>query len=84
MWSYTAPFPKFFFVDARAILPLSVFMLHWSYETFYFALIGVVFFAVVLYFGYSPSSFVSMVIVKLYGGNRQLSDVMVTRRRCRW
>ena len=84
MWSYTAPYPKLFLIDARAILPLAIWALHWSWITFYIALAGIVFFSVVLYFGYSPGTILSLVLVKLYGGNRQLSDHMVTRRRCRW
>jgi intracellular multiplication protein IcmT len=40
-WCHTALRPKFFFLDARAIFPLGLWLLHWAWWTFSIALVSV-------------------------------------------
>lgn len=70
MWANSARSPKIFFISANAFIPFFVFAVHWSFETFLIGLIGVIFFASLEYYGYTPSAFIK--IVKLYlGDNRR-------------
>jgi hypothetical protein len=40
LWRYTALSPKFFCVDAKAVFPLGIFALHWSWITLTVALVS--------------------------------------------
>ncbi len=51
MWRYTALPVKVAILDARACFPLLVFVLYWSWMTAYIAIVGVVFFTVISWFG---------------------------------
>ena len=57
MWRDTARPVKVVFLDARACLPMLVFVVYWSWPTFYIAALGVSFFAVISWLGLSvPAS----------------------------
>ena len=51
MWRNTALPVRVLMLDARACLPIVSFFVYWSWYTFYFALIGVLFFSAVSFFG---------------------------------
>jgi intracellular multiplication protein IcmT len=51
MWRDTSRPVKVAFLDARACLPLLVFIVYWSWTTFYIALAGVSFFSVISWAG---------------------------------
>lgn len=51
MWRYTALPVRVGFLDARALLPLLVFVVYWSWTTAYIVIVGVVFFTVISWFG---------------------------------
>lgn len=51
MWRNTAQPVRLFMLDARACLPILCFLVYWSWATFYVALFGTVFFAVISFFG---------------------------------
>jgi intracellular multiplication protein IcmT len=44
MWRFTSSPVRFFIVDARALVPLLLFILHIQWWTFYVAIVGVVLF----------------------------------------
>lgn len=51
-WRYTASRLRAFGMSAGCLLPMIVFLARWGWGTFYFALAGVAFFAVLEFFGY--------------------------------
>ncbi len=51
MWRYTALPVKVAVLDARACIPVLVFVLYWSWTTAYIAIAGIVFFTVISWFG---------------------------------
>ena len=51
MWRDTGRPVKLVFLDARACLPLLVFVVYWSWTTFYIAATGVIFFSVISWAG---------------------------------
>lgn len=56
MWRNTALPTRVLFLDGRACLPLLVFVVYWSWITFYIAIGGMTFFMVVSWTGLSVSS----------------------------
>ena len=55
MWRDTGRPVELVFLDARACLPLLVFVVYWSWMTFYIAATGVVFFSVISWAGLTRS-----------------------------
>jgi intracellular multiplication protein IcmT len=51
MWRATALPVKVLFLDGRACLPLLVFVVYWSWPTFWIAVSGIAFFSVVSWAG---------------------------------
>ena len=51
MWRNTMLPIRFYAVDARALVPFFVWLLHWSWGTFYVALAGIAGFAVLEWCG---------------------------------
>jgi intracellular multiplication protein IcmT len=56
MWRDTGRPVKLVFLDARACLPLLVFVVYWSWPTFYIAATGVIFFSVISWAGLTVPS----------------------------
>lgn len=56
MWRNTGLPARILFLDGRACLPLLVFVVYWSWTTFYIAVAGVAFFGVVSFAGLTVSS----------------------------
>jgi intracellular multiplication protein IcmT len=61
MWRDTGRPVKVVFLDARACLPLPVFVVYWSWPTFYIALTGVTFFSVISWAGLTVPSTLRMI-----------------------
>jgi len=51
MWRNTALPVRIVFLDGRACLPLLVFVVYWSWATFYIAIGGMAFFTIVSWAG---------------------------------
>ncbi len=51
MWRYTALPVKVAVLDARACIPVLIFVLYWSWTTAYIAIAGILFFTVISWFG---------------------------------
>ena len=51
MWRATAFPMKLAVIDARACFPALLFVVHWSWTTFYVAMLGIVFFSTISFFG---------------------------------
>lgn len=84
MWRETARYPELFMIDARALFPLSIWLLHWAQWTFAMAVVGVGFFVLLSRRGYSPEVFWRYMKNSLVRGNRSIIDPVVYRRRCRF
>jgi intracellular multiplication protein IcmT len=68
MWRDTGRPVKLVFLDARACLPLLVFVVYWSWTTFYIAATGVIFFSVISWAGLTvPSTLRSLVAWRRVG-----------------
>lgn len=74
MWRDTGLKPKFFFMDARALMGMFIFALHWSKITFYISSGTVVFFYVVSYLGFTPKSLLMCLRSVIFGRIRQSKD----------
>ena len=61
MWRDTGRPVKLVFLDARACLPLLVFVVYWSWTTFYIAATGVIFFSVISWAGLTVPSTLRMI-----------------------
>lgn len=58
MWRDTGRSVKVWILDARACFPVLIFVIYWSWTTFYIALTSIVFFSVISWFGLTvPASF---------------------------
>ena len=51
MWRDTGRPVKLVFLDARACLPVLVFVVYWSWTTLYIAITGLVFFSIISFLG---------------------------------
>lgn len=69
-WRDSARVPRFFIVDAYAVLPLFLFLLHIRYWTFGIALTASIFFAILERFGYSVPVFLRVAKTLLSGKHR--------------
>ena len=83
LWSDTARSPRLFVIDARALIPLSIWLLHICWETFYVGMIGVIIFAALERFNITPKTALLIIKTKLIGRRRVNYDFTVFRRRSR-
>jgi intracellular multiplication protein IcmT len=83
-WRYTALTPKLFFLDARAVFPLGLWLLHWSDATFAAALISVAFLIATDKLGLPLSVAPARVRMMLVGRLRPAGDTLLFRRRSRF
>lgn len=80
MWRYTALPVKVAILDARACIPLLVFVLYWSWMTLYIAIAGVLFFTVISWFGLTVPACVRVVRRLLVGAVRPALPAWKRRR----
>jgi intracellular multiplication protein IcmT len=80
MWRDTGRPVKLVFLDARACLPLLVFVVYWSWPTFYIAATGVIFFSVISWAGLTVPSTLRMIRRGLVGSYRPAVPAWKRRR----
>lgn len=56
-WRDSARYPKFFFLDSRAVFPFFLFLLHIKLWTFIVAFVFMLFFSLLLRFGFTLAIF---------------------------
>jgi len=61
MWRNTALPVRIVFLDGRACLPLLVFVVYWSWATFYIAIGGTAFFTIVSWAGLTVASVLRLI-----------------------
>ncbi len=80
MWRYTALPVKVAILDARACIPMLIFVLYWSWTTAYIAIVGVVFFTVISWFGLTVPAVVRVMRRVLVGDVRPAVPAWKRRR----
>lgn len=80
MWRYTALPVKVAILDARACIPVLIFVLYWSWATAYVALTGIVFFTVISWFGLTVPAVIRVLRRVLVGSVRQAVPAWKRRR----
>ncbi len=80
MWRNTALPTRILFLDGRACLPLLVFVVYWSWATFYIAIMGMTFFVVVRWAGLTVPSVLRLARRLLVGAERTAVPVWKRRR----
>ena len=80
MWRYTALPVKVAILDARACIPMLVFVLYWSWDTAYIAIAGVLFFTVISWFGLTVPAVARVMRRLLVGGVRPAVPAWKRRR----
>jgi len=80
MWRYTALPVKVAILDARASIPVLVFVLYWSWTTAYIAITGIVFFTVISWFGLTVPAVIRVIRRLLVGEVRPAVPAWKRRR----
>jgi intracellular multiplication protein IcmT len=83
-WRYSAMSPRFFCLDARAVFPLGLWILHWSQVTFGIALASIVFLIVLDRAGMPVNACLGYFRVLLVGSLRPAADTLTFRKRSRF
>jgi intracellular multiplication protein IcmT len=83
-WSYTALRPKLWRLDARAVFPLGLWLLHWSWWTLAVAVAGVAALAAADWLGLPPEAALARLRASLVGPARPAADRTLWRRRSLW
>jgi intracellular multiplication protein IcmT len=80
MWRYTALPVKVAILDARACIPVLIFVLYWSWITAYIAVAGIIFFTVISWFGLTVPAVVRLMRRVLVGSVRTAVPAWQRRR----
>jgi intracellular multiplication protein IcmT len=80
MWRNTALPVKIVFLDARVCLPLLVFVVYWSWATFYVAVGGMAFFVIISWFGLTVPTMFRLIRRLLVGPVRRAVPAWKRRR----
>lgn len=80
MWRNTALPVRIVFLDARACLPLLVFVVYWSWETFCVAVCGMAFFVIISWFGLTVPTMLRLIRRLLVGPLRPAVPAWKRRR----
>jgi intracellular multiplication protein IcmT len=80
MWRNTALPVKVAILDARACIPVLIFVLYWSWATAYIALTGIVFFTVISWFGLTVPAVARLIRRVLVGSVRAAVPAWQRRR----
>ena len=85
LWRDTALTPKIGFLDARAVIPLCIWLFHWAYWTAVIALVGIGGLFLVQRTGMTPSACFRAIRLAVTGHLRETrQNEVVQRQRCRW
>ena len=80
MWRNTALPVKVAILDARACIPVLIFVLHWSLLDLYIAIFGVTFFGVISWFGLTVPACIRLLRRMVVGGVRPAVPAWKRRR----
>lgn len=80
MWRDTGKPVRVWVLDARACLPVLVFVVYWCWTTFYIAMTGIVFFSVISWAGMSVPATIRMCRRLLVGPFRPAVPAWKRRR----
>ena len=80
MWRNTGLPVRVFMLDARACLPVLSFFVYWSWPTFWFAVLGTVFFGAISFFGLTLPALFRILRCLLVGAVRPAVPVWNRRR----
>ena len=80
MWRYTALPVKVAILDARACIPVLIFVLYWSWTTAYIAIAGILFFTVISWFGLTVPAVLRLMRRVLVGSVRPAVPAWQRRR----
>jgi intracellular multiplication protein IcmT len=80
MSRYTALPVKVAILDARACIPVLVFVLYWSWTTAYIAIAGIIFFTVISWFGLTVPAVIRVIRRAIIGSVRPAVPAWLRRR----
>ena len=80
MWRNTGQPVRLLMLDARACLPILCVMVYWSWSTLYVAIVGVVFFSAISFFGLTLPAMLRLTRRALVGKVRTAVPVWNRRR----
>jgi intracellular multiplication protein IcmT len=83
-WAFSALRPRFWRLDAKAVFPLLVWLLHWSWWTLGLALAGIFILAVMDWTGLPPETCLGRLRCRALGDLRPLIDEATYRQRSHW
>ena len=83
-WAFTALRPRLFKFDARAVFPLGLWLLHWSWWTLWVALGALAILALLDFMGLPLEVAAARSRAILAGRIRPATDVLAMRRRAMW
>jgi intracellular multiplication protein IcmT len=83
-WAFSALRPRFWRLDAKAVFPLLVWLLHWSWWTLGLALAGIFVLAVMDWTGLPPETCLGRLRCRALGDLRPLVDLAIYRQRAHW
>lgn len=83
-WADSALRPRLWRLDAKAVFPLLVWLLHWSWWTLGVALVGILVLAVMDFTGLPPETCLARFRCLLVGPVRPIVRPGVLRERARW
>lgn len=71
-WRDSARYPKFFGLDSRAVFPIIIFLLHIKLWTFIVSMITMVFFSMLMRYGFTLGTFLRFLRAQV-GGKRKMA-----------
>ena len=83
-WACSALRPRFWRLDAKAVFPLLVWLLHWSWWTLGVALVGIMVLAAMDWTGLPPEACLARIRCRLLGDLRPIHEPGLLRRRAHW
>jgi hypothetical protein len=83
-WAWTAKKAQFFFLDARVVFPLGIWLLRWAWLTLFLAFFSILALALLERRGLGLNAALSILKVKLIGPERETLDPRRFRERCRY
>lgn len=82
-WRETARTPRFFFLDARTLVPIFIFLMHMRLWTLAVAVISIALFTVLERLGYDLNVLFRVVRTRMIDKHRPINSANMWRRRCR-
>ncbi|MDR1577822.1 MAG: IcmT/TraK family protein [Deltaproteobacteria bacterium] len=83
-WAWTAKTARLLVIDARAVFPLGLWLLHWAWWTLGLALFSIVALALLERAGLSLRVLWPLARAKMIGAEREVTNTSRFRERCRF